>query len=257
MISKPVRWRRLGAATLASFAIAVTALAAQVSPPNAESPAPVAGTAPAPEHKEITLDNATLDRYVGFYKLGDTMVFAVKREGNHLQAQLSGQAFIEMYPESESKFFYKAIDAQLEFKGDSGGAADTVTLFQNGQAVTMPRIDAAVAQQMQADLAAKMANQTPAPGGEAAVRLLSNGLATGKPDYSKMSTELADVLKKQLPGMQPQIASLGALKSVAFRNVTGQGADLYLATYEKGSLAWRVVLGPDGKIVGAMVTPDF
>jgi hypothetical protein len=89
------------------------------------------------------------------------------------------------------------------------------------------------------------------------VRLLSEGLATGKPDYSRMSPELADVIRKQLPGMQPQIASLGALKTLAFRNVTGQGADLYLATYEKGSLAWRVVLGPDGKIVGAMVTPDF
>ncbi len=38
MIRKPVRWRRLGAATLASFAIALTALAAQVSPPNAETP---------------------------------------------------------------------------------------------------------------------------------------------------------------------------------------------------------------------------
>jgi bla regulator protein BlaR1 len=96
MIRKPVRWRRLGAATLATFAIAVTALAAQVSPPNAESPAPVAGTAPASERKAIKLDNATLDRYVGYYKFGDTMVFIVKREGNQLQAQLTGQSFIEM-----------------------------------------------------------------------------------------------------------------------------------------------------------------
>jgi bla regulator protein BlaR1 len=257
MIRKPVRWRRLGAATLASFAIALTALAAGVSPPNAESPAPVAGTASPTERKAITLDNATLDRYVGYYKLGDTMVFTVKREGNRLQAQLTGQSFIDMFPESESKFFYKAVDAQVEFKGDSGGVADTVTLFQNGQVVAMPRIDSAVALQMQTDLAAKMASQAPTPGGEAAVRLLSEGLATGKPDYHKMSAELAEVLRKQLPGMQPQIASLGALKSVTFRNVTGQGADLYVATYEKGSLAWRVVLGPDGKIVGAMVTPDF
>ena len=257
MIRKPVRWRRLGAATLASFAIALTALAAGVSPPNAESPAPVAGKASPTEHKEITLDNATLDRYVGYYKLGDTMVFNVKREGNRLQAQLTGQSFIEMFPESESKFFYKAIDAQLEFKADSGGTAESVTIFQGGQVVTMPRIDAAVAEQMRADLSARLANQAPAPGGEAAVRLLSAGLATGKPDYNKMSAGLAEVIKKQLPGMQPQIASLGTLRSVTFRNVTGQGADLYVATYEKGSLAWRIVLGPDGKIVGAMVTPDF
>lgn len=257
MFRKPVRWRRLGAATLASLSVALTALAAQVSPPNAESPAPVAGTAPATTHKEITLDNATLDRYVGVYKLGDTMVFTVKRDGTHLQAQLTGQSFIEMYPESESKFFYKTVDAQLEFKGDSGGSAETVTVFQNGQVVSMPRIDAVVAEQMRADLAAKLASQAATPGGEAAVRLLSEGLATGKPDFSKMSSEFAEVIKKQLPNMQPQIASLGALKTVTFRNVTGQGADLYLAAYEKGSLAWRVVMGPDGKIAGAMVTPDF
>ena len=257
MIRKPVRWRRLGAATLASFAIAITALAAQVSPPNAESPAPVAGNPPRIEHQAITLDNATLDRYVGNYKLGDSMIFTVKREGNQLLAQVTGQAFIEMYPESESKFFYKAVDAQLEFKKDSGGPVESVTLFQNGQVVTMPRIDAAVAEQMRAELAARVASQAATPGSEAAVRLLSNGIATGKPDYNKMGPELADLLKKQMPSLQLQLASLGALKSVAFRNVTGQGADLYLATYENGSMAWRVALGPDGKIVGAMVTPDY
>ncbi len=47
MIRKPVRWRHLGAATLASFAIALTALAAQVSPPNAETTA----QAPAPARR--------------------------------------------------------------------------------------------------------------------------------------------------------------------------------------------------------------
>jgi beta-lactamase regulating signal transducer with metallopeptidase domain len=257
MIRKPVRWRRLGAATLASFSIALTALAAQVSPPNAETPAPVAGTPAAPVRKEITLDNATLDRYVGYYKFGDHLIFTVKREGNRLLAQITGQAFLEMYPESESKFFYKMVDAQAEFKSESGGAAESVTMFQGGQVVTMPRVDAAVAEQMRADLAAKMASQTGTPGGEAAVRLLSDGTATGNLDFSKLSPELADVVRKQLPAMQPQISSLGALKSVTFRNVTSQGADLYLATYERGSMAWRIVLGPDGKIVGAMVTPDY
>ena len=256
MIRKPVRWRRLGAATLASFSIALTALAAQVSPPNAETPAPVAGTPAKVERKEITLDNAVLDRYVGSYKLGE-MIFAVKREGKRLQAQLTGQQFIEMYPESETKFFYKAIDAQLEFKPDSSGGAESATLFQNGQVMTMPRIDAAVAQQIQADLAAKIASQAPFPGSEAALRRLSDGIASGKPNYDEMGPVLSDAVKKQLQYMQPGIASLGSLKSLTFRNVTGQGHDLYLATYEKGTMAWRISMSPDGKIANALVTPDF
>ncbi len=175
MIRKPVRWRRLGAATLASFAIAVTALAAQVSPPNAETPAPVAGTTSPSERKAITLDNATLDRYVGTYQLADTLIYTVKREGNQLKTQLTGQGFLEVYPESETKFFYKAVDAQLVFAPGPNGASESVTLYQYGQVMPMPRIDAAEAEQRSANIAAKIASQTPTPGGEAAVRRLSDG----------------------------------------------------------------------------------
>jgi bla regulator protein blaR1 len=257
MIRKPVRWRRLGAATLASLAIALTALAAQVSPPNADTPAPVAGK-PAPvEHKAITLDNATLDRLVGSYQLAPTMLYIVKREGNQLKAQVTGQGFVDIFPESETKFFNKDLDAVVEFSVDSAGTVQTATISQHGQVVPMPRIDSAAAEQMSSDLAAKLASQTATPGGDAAVRRLSDGIASGKPDYDKMSTVLADATKKQLPGMQPTIASMGALKSVTFRNVTGQGMDLYLATYEKGTLLWRIALAPDGQILSAAVTPDF
>ena len=77
----------------------------------------------------------------------------------------------------------------------------------------MPRIDSAVADQMNADLAAKLANQTPTPGGEAAIRRLSEGMASGKPNYDEMSPMLAEAAKNQLPTSQPLISGLGALKS--------------------------------------------
>ena len=89
------------------------------------------------------------------------------------------------------------------------------------------------------------------------MRRLSDGIAGGKPNYDEMGPIMVDAIKKQLPTLQPGLATLGALKSVTFRNVTGQGADLYLATYEKGTMAWRISMGPDGKIVNALVTPDF
>jgi bla regulator protein blaR1 len=257
MIRKPARWRRLGAATLASLSIAITALAAGVSPPNADTPAPVAGKATPAEHKAITLDNATLDRYVGTYQFVGSMLFIVKREGSQLKAQITGQPSVEIYPEAESKFFYKIVDARLEFSTSSGGTADSVTLFQNGQVLPMPRIDPASAEQQRTNLDAKIAGQTATPGGEAAVRRLSDGIASGKPNYDEMGPILTDAVKSQLATMQPGVASLGALKTVTFRNVTGQGQDLYVATYEKGTLAWRISLGQDGKIVNALVTPDF
>ena len=265
MIRKPVRWRHLGAATLASFAIALTALAAQVSPPNAETtastpaptPTPAAATSAPNERKAITLDDATLDRYVGNYRLAETMLFTVKREGNQLRAQLTGQSFADIYPESETKFFWKIVDAQVEFTAGAGGATEKATIYQYGQVLPMPRIDSGVAEQMSTDLAARLASQTPTPGGEAAIRRLSAGMASGKPNYDEMSSMVADGIKKGLPTAQPLLAGLGTLKSVTFRNVTGQGTDLYLATYEKGTMAWRIALGPDGKIVNAMVTPDF
>jgi hypothetical protein len=118
-------------------------------------------------------------------------------------------------------------------------------------------MDSAMAEQMSADLAARIANQTPTPGGEAAIRRLSEGIAYGKPNYDEMSPTLAEAAKNQLPTSQPLISGLGALKSLTFRNVSGQGLDVYLATYEKGTMVWRIGLGPDGKIVNAMVTPDF
>jgi beta-lactamase regulating signal transducer with metallopeptidase domain len=261
MIRKPVRWRHLGAATLASFAIALTALAAQVSPPNAEttaqSPAPAAAATTPAERKEISVDNATLDRYVGQYRFADNMLFTVKREGNRLQAKITGQTFFDIFAESETKFFYKVVDAQVEFAAGPNGPAESLTLYQYGQVFPMPRIDSATADQMQTDLAAKIANQTPTPGTEAAVRRLSDGMASGKPNYEEMSQMLADATRKQMSTAQPLISGLGALKSVTFRNVSGQGLDVYLATYEKGTMVWRVGLGPDGKIVNAMVTPDF
>src|SRR5690349_13226093 len=75
MLSKPIKWRRLAMGAFAGTALALTALAAQVSPPNnSGSPAAAQTEAPAEaapkveskaEPKTVTVPAATLDRYVG------------------------------------------------------------------------------------------------------------------------------------------------------------------------------------------------
>jgi len=91
------------------------------------------------ERQTVKLDAKTLDKYVGEYELGPGAVFIVKREGNRLLAQLTGQDFYEIYPKSETEFFYKVVDAQISFvKGDDGKAA-ALTLHQNGADQKAPK----------------------------------------------------------------------------------------------------------------------
>jgi hypothetical protein len=49
---------------------------------------------------------------------------------------------------------------------------------------------------------------------------------------------------------------LGDLQSVNFKGVGPGGADVYRVKFEKGSLEYRIWLGPDGEIESANVRPS-
>ena len=67
---------------------------------------------------------------------------AVRLSGTQLTAQLTGQGQLPIFPESETKFFLKIVDAQLEFQNDAGGAITAVVLHQNGVDQTAARTNA-------------------------------------------------------------------------------------------------------------------
>jgi CubicO group peptidase (beta-lactamase class C family) len=81
------------------------------------------------ERKEITLPAAALSKYVGVYQLTPAATITVTLNGSTLQTQLTGQGRLDIFPQSETLFFLRAVDAQLEFAAD--GSA--VTLHQNGR----------------------------------------------------------------------------------------------------------------------------
>lgn len=83
--------------------------------------------------KEIQLSEALLSRYVGEYQLGPGFTLVVTQEGNRLFTQATGQEKVEIYPESETKFFLKVVDAQLEFLSDASGKVTKAILYQGGQ----------------------------------------------------------------------------------------------------------------------------
>jgi CubicO group peptidase (beta-lactamase class C family) len=94
--------------------------------------------------KAIPLAADALDRYTGDYRLAPGVVISVTRDGDKLLAALTGQPPARIYPESETRFFWKVVEARATFEFDSkaGGAgkANKLTLHQNGQNVPAPRV---------------------------------------------------------------------------------------------------------------------
>jgi hypothetical protein len=73
---------------------------------------------------------STLSKYAGTYQLGPGIELAVTLETDHLMAQLTGQPKFPIFAESEALFFYKVVEASLEFQSDAGGAVTGVRLRQ-------------------------------------------------------------------------------------------------------------------------------
>ena len=87
---------------------------------------------PTPK-KEIQVDPAILASYVGKYEMGPGAVFTVTLDDGKLMVRLTGQPYIEVFPESETEFFYKVVDAQITFEKDAGGNVTGLILHQGGE----------------------------------------------------------------------------------------------------------------------------
>lgn len=97
---------------------------------------------PIPEEpEEAEIDPAVLERYPGRYQLTPGFWIDVTREGDRLFAQATGQPRFELFPESETRFFLKVVDATIEFHGADDGRADALTLFQAGREMRGERVD--------------------------------------------------------------------------------------------------------------------
>jgi CubicO group peptidase (beta-lactamase class C family) len=97
------------------------------------------------DRKEITLPVATLSKYVGTYELQPGVDMMIRLDGDHLTTQLTGQQQFQIFAESETKFFLKIVDAQVEFITDASGAVTHAVMYQNGRNREVRRTSATVA----------------------------------------------------------------------------------------------------------------
>lgn len=92
--------------------------------------APLASIAARPE---ATLPAEVLASYVGRYEIAPTFVITITHENGRLYAQATDQPKFRIYAEAKDRFFYKVVDARLEFERDAAGAVTSTSLVQNGR----------------------------------------------------------------------------------------------------------------------------
>ncbi len=81
-----------------------------------------------------------MKRLEGRYQLVPNFVFTVKVEDNKLMVGVTNQPTLQVFPRSETEWFYKVVDATLTFKENKDGVFDSLELFQNGVRQTAKRV---------------------------------------------------------------------------------------------------------------------
>jgi CubicO group peptidase (beta-lactamase class C family) len=95
------------------------------------------GMTPAPiaVRKAIKVTPEILKNYEGTYALSILFTITIKLENGKLMAQATGQDKAQIFPESETRFFYKIVDAQIDFEKGKDGKIEKLVLHQAGKDV--------------------------------------------------------------------------------------------------------------------------
>jgi CubicO group peptidase (beta-lactamase class C family) len=85
------------------------------------------------ERKEITVAPKILSDYAGTYELRPGFNIVMTVEDGRLMTQATGQPKNPLFAESQTKFFLKVVDAEVEFVKDASGKVTHMVLYQGGR----------------------------------------------------------------------------------------------------------------------------
>lgn len=206
---------------------------------------------------------ASLDPYVGWYRIAPNRVLTVRRDGDRLWLRETGQGATQVLAEGTDAFSFRG-DHLVIFLRDAESKVSRV-LVQSAVfgARLAPRVDAAVAQAVEADFTRRLSEvpdrfreQVPAVGGKEMILRGIEDLRAGAPNYERMSAPLAAKIHRQAGELHATFVALGPVESIFFRGVGPGGYDIYGAKFENGSAEFRLQLDPDGKAGDVLFRPD-
>ena len=108
------------------------------------------------ERKEITVAPQILQQYVGTYQLSPKLNMMITVDGDQLMGQVSGQTKLPVFATSETEFFFKVVDADIDFGKDEKGAVTYLVLHQGGRDTKAPRTSDQVAEHKEVAVSPKI-----------------------------------------------------------------------------------------------------
>jgi serine-type D-Ala-D-Ala carboxypeptidase/endopeptidase len=92
----------------------------------------IKGFPPLKQRRQITLSPEVFVAYTGSFAgspvLGITVRVAVRARGSRLFIQATGEDEFEVFPETETEFFGREVDAQITFVKDAGGKVNSLVV---------------------------------------------------------------------------------------------------------------------------------
>ncbi|HWF63899.1 MAG TPA: DUF3471 domain-containing protein, partial [Rhizomicrobium sp.] len=109
---------------------------------------------PAVAQQAIPLDPAAFDKLAGYYRLAPAVmpntVATVSRDGEHFFVKLTRQRTLEIFPESPTSFFMRALPVKISFELDPTGNTMGLVIHQGGHDLSAERIDQVTAKAIEA-----------------------------------------------------------------------------------------------------------
>ena len=86
------------------------------------------------------IDVNTMERLAGKYQLFPNFVLDVRVNGDRLMVQATNQPALRVYPESETRWKYRVVEAEITFELPKAGPAESLTLQQGGRKMRGARV---------------------------------------------------------------------------------------------------------------------
>ena len=96
-----------------------------------------------PDVVSMDLSPEVMQRYTGKYDYGQGAIMTISVDQGHpwLRARLTGQPSLKIYPKSQTVFYWKEVEAEIEFVSSDGGKTITGAIHrQGGQTTHAPHL---------------------------------------------------------------------------------------------------------------------
>ncbi len=207
-----------------------------------------------PTRKLASVKPAVLDSLIGAYRLDENSVFLVRKQDDTLVGHVVGNRPAPLAPSSGLELFALDEDMVATFTAAADGRIASVRHRLNGWERSGPRMAESEAHKVLAGIERtdrRIKEQKADPRSEDALRELIGGLVKANPNYDRLTPQMAEITRQELPRLQQIFAGFGALKNLKFMRVTDSGADEYDADFENAALKLFIFLNEEGRILGS------